>query len=207
MECTHSWHNCLEKFWVLPLNGQDGIAKEKVYHRSCFTQYINKRQLKRLSDQAVDSELAENGNVKRQAFSRVIEWIENTVLADFTMSTDMSEICNIYTQVWLRMRAASNKLNLASNVTHFVSFSSTLLLLLSGLYSWHTSHFFRSVRPVALLIKWALVDDKLHSSAIFSSNVSADLFFFFLAGVSGSSLLFRLVSALSHGESIAAPCA
>ena len=63
---------------VNELDGQDGIAKEIVYHRSCLTQDINKRQLNRLLDQAVDSELAENGNVKRQAFSRVIEWIENS---------------------------------------------------------------------------------------------------------------------------------
>ena len=38
------------------LKNQEGIANEIKYHRSCFSLYVNKKSLKRLANDAVDSD-------------------------------------------------------------------------------------------------------------------------------------------------------
>ena len=75
---------------------QDDIANEIKYHRSCFSLY--KKSLKRLANDAVDSDLAQNGDVKAQAFMKLCEWIEISVLTQSNSVTDMTEVCKRYSR-------------------------------------------------------------------------------------------------------------
>ena len=58
--------------------------------------YVNKKTLGRLADKAVESELTDNGDAKIQAFSKLTQWLEETVLADVNTSTNMTEIWGQY---------------------------------------------------------------------------------------------------------------
>ena len=42
---------------------------------------MNKKTRGRLADKAVESELTDNGDAKIQAFSKLTQWLEETVLA------------------------------------------------------------------------------------------------------------------------------
>ena len=46
----------------------------------------------------MDSDLAQNGDVKAQAFKKLCEWIEINVLTQSNSATDMTEVCKRYSR-------------------------------------------------------------------------------------------------------------
>lgn len=78
------------------LEGEDAIVKEVEYHWTCFTLYVNKQTLRKIQDEAVDDDLrSENSDAKQLTFSKLVD-LEESVLADTTRVTDMTEICSKY---------------------------------------------------------------------------------------------------------------
>ena len=82
---------------IRELDGEDAIAKEVKYHRTCFTLYVNKKSLRKIAEGAVEDDLASgNSDAKEIAFSKLVQHLEESVLADTSSVTDMTQICTLY---------------------------------------------------------------------------------------------------------------
>ena len=79
---------------LLQIHGQDTIAMEIKYRKSCYVQYVRAGALKKLEEQNCEDKDIANESYNR-AFSNIREYVKNTVLRE-RKAVKMSELLERY---------------------------------------------------------------------------------------------------------------
>ena len=83
---------------LLEVQGVDVIVREALYHRSCYGSSTHRKTLQKLAKIEVEAENAVpvQGSFHLEAFSKLAEYIEQSILEEPTNVVFISELCEKY---------------------------------------------------------------------------------------------------------------